>query len=107
MIITLNEIDGHEVLSYLDKGIFHREILEKALLFTNEEQAALFKIARDRRDKAFPEKFVEVRSVIEISNKCRQGCSYCSMGEKMAIREYTIDATGGTANTICRHDHDC
>jgi biotin synthase len=91
MIITLNEIDGQEVLSYLDRGIFHREILEKALLFTNEEQEALFKLSRDRRDKAFPEKFVEVRSVIEISNKCSQGCSYCSMGEKMAIREYTID----------------
>ncbi len=91
MMMTLNGIDGQEALSYLNKGIFYREILERALLFNGEEQEALFKIARDRRDKAFPEKFVEVRSVIEISNKCRQGCSYCSMGEKMQIREYTID----------------
>jgi len=96
--MTLNEIHGQEVLKFLDKGIFSREILEKALLFTNEEQEALFKLARDRRDKAFPEKFVEVRSVIEISNKCRQGCSYCSMGKKMAIREYTIDES--TLNSL-------
>lgn len=90
-MITLNGIDGQEVLKYLDKGTFYREILEKALLFTGEEQESLFKLARERRDKTFPEKFVEVRSVIEISNKCRQGCSYCSMGKKMAMREYTID----------------
>ncbi len=89
--MTLNDIRGQEVLKYLDKGIFYREILEKALLFDSDEQEALFKLARDRRDKAFPKRFVEVRSVIEISNKCRQGCSYCSMGKKMAIREYTID----------------
>ncbi|UCH15119.1 MAG: radical SAM protein [Bacteroidales bacterium] len=89
--MILNDIRGQEVLKYLGKGIFYREILEKALLFDNEEQKALFKLARERRDKAFPEKFVEVRSVVEISNKCRQGCSYCSMGKKMAIREYTID----------------
>ena len=89
--MTQNEISGQEVLKCLDKGIFYLEILEKALLFNDEEQEALFKLARDMRDDAFPKKFVEVRSVIEISNKCRQGCSYCSMGQKMAIQEYTID----------------
>jgi biotin synthase len=100
-MITLNEIDGQEVLGYLNRGIFQWEILEKALLFTNEEQESLFKLARNKRDKAFPEKFVEVRSVIEISNKCRQGCSYCSMGNKMAIREYTIDES--TLNSLMEY----
>ncbi len=99
--MTLNEIHGQEVLKYLDKGTFYREILEIALLFTGEEQEALFKLARERRDKAFPEKFVEVRSVIEISNKCRQGCSYCSMGKKMEMREYTIDES--TLNSLMEY----
>jgi biotin synthase len=89
--MTIKEIADQEVLGCLEKGIFYREILEKALLFKNEEQEALLKMARDKRDKAFPDKHVEVRSVIEISNKCRQGCNYCSMGKKMAIREYTIE----------------
>ena len=91
MFMTTDDIRDKEVFECLEKGIFYREILEKALLFKNEEQEKLFRIARDKRDKAFPDKYVEVRSVIEISNKCRQGCNYCTMGKKMAMREYTID----------------
>jgi hypothetical protein len=53
-----------EIFRLLGQGIFMREVLEHALQFTHEEQKALFKLAREKRDMAFPDKTVEVRSVL-------------------------------------------
>ncbi len=86
-----NTLNYSDVLDYLRKGIFEREILEQALNFDKEIQKELFKLACEKREIAFPNNEVEVRSVIEISNKCKQGCNYCSMGEKMSIQEFTIN----------------
>jgi biotin synthase len=89
--ILNSKASADEILKFLEQGIFIREILENALLFLQEEQDALFKLSREKRDKAFPERSVEVRSVLEISNICKQGCNFCSMGEKMSIKKYTIE----------------
>ena len=85
------KVSPDEILKLLEKGIFFHEILENALLFMHEEQNALSKLSREKRDQAFPERSVEVRSVLEISNICQQGCNYCSMGKKMSFQKYTID----------------
>ena len=84
-------VSTDEIIKSLEQGIFVREILAHALLFKSEEQKALFKLSREKRDLAFPDKSVEVRSVLEISNICKQGCNYCSMGEKMSFQKYTIE----------------
>lgn len=88
------EINHHKILDCLGKGIYSPDILKTALTFNNDfskdEQNALFELARNKRDEKFPDKKIEFRSVIEISNKCRQKCNYCAIGKKR-VKEYTID----------------
>lgn len=76
---------------YLKKGIFIKEVLENALMLKGNGQHNLFKLAVEMRDKVFPKLEVEVRSVIEVSNKCFQRCSYCPMQSKNSIKSYTIE----------------
>ncbi|MCX7825926.1 MAG: radical SAM protein [Verrucomicrobiae bacterium] len=80
-----------QVIAALRAGDFSREVLKEALLLRGDEQERLFALARECRDRCFPDRKVEVRSVIEISNICRQGCRYCNMGRKRAYEHYIID----------------
>ena len=87
----LHHLKNQDVLDALERGCFNRKILHKALLMTGNEQEQLFRLACDRRNEKFTLVEVEVRSVLEISNKCKQRCRYCNMGERRALKEYMID----------------
>lgn len=86
-----NSTDIAGVLRSLRNGNFSREVLKAALSLKGQQQEDLFQFARECRDRCFPEKRVEVRSVIEVSNICRQGCRYCNMGRKRAYEHYIIE----------------
>ena len=79
------------IIDRLADGDFCCEVLEDALRLDGEEQDALFALARTRRDERFPFGSVEVRSVLEISNYCRQRCGYCGIGAHGSRFLYTID----------------
>ncbi len=68
------------------------EVLRDALLARGEAQELLFALAQERRLKFFPENRAQVRSVIEISNVCRQKCNYCAIGGKDQSLNYTLSA---------------
>jgi biotin synthase len=55
--------------------------LKEALQLQFEEQQELWALARTRRRNHYPAEEVEVRSVIEVSNVCRQACHYCGMAK--------------------------
>ena len=80
-----------EIVCSLENDAFPREILKSALLLRGEEQEKMFALARRRRDEHFPSMKVEVRSVIEISNICSQGCRYCNMGKYHSNQHYIMD----------------
>jgi len=61
------------------------------MFLRNDDQKNLFALARERRDDAFSMRQVEIRSVIELSNICRQMCRYCSMSRGSNIERYTMD----------------
>ena len=63
--------------------------IEKALLFRGQEQAELFRQARECRARVFGGK-VEGRSVIEYSNICRQECNFCGIAHYTDIRRYVM-----------------
>lgn len=62
----------------------------EALSAEGEEQERLFALAREKRDEYSPSREVEVRSVIEVSNICRQTCRYCGMNCRSKRKRYTI-----------------
>lgn len=64
-----------EKIKYLD-----RNLLKQKLLAKDEEQQELFEFARKVRNSGRFGNKVEFRSVIELSNICRQKCRYCSIG---------------------------
>lgn len=63
--------------------------LKECLLLEGEKQEELFELARYVRDLGPLGKKVELRSVIEVSNKCRQACRYCGIG-KNSNNLYTL-----------------
>jgi biotin synthase len=65
-------------------------VLRDALALRGGDQEALFALARERRDAHFPGREVQVRSVIEISNVCRQNCNYCSIGSGSGHEPYLL-----------------
>jgi biotin synthase len=67
-------------------------LLREALLLRGDEQEALFALARERREACFPTREVQVRSVVEISNVCRQRCNYCSIGSGERHQPYLLGA---------------
>lgn len=77
-------------IEQLAAGDASRTVLAHALQAKGPEQAHLFDLARQRRSIAYPTEEVEVRSVIEISNVCRQRCNYCNMGLKATHDHYVI-----------------
>lgn len=70
------------IISSLRNKEFTDAVLTKALELTGEAQYQLFELAQQARHSAFPDNEVQVRSVIEISNVCRQKCRYCAIGGK-------------------------
>ncbi len=73
---------GTATVRRLEANDFSRGNLIAALGLEGEGREALFALARTRRDRHSPGRAVQVRSVIEISNVCRQGCKFCNMGAR-------------------------
>lgn len=82
---------GMEFLQGLSQEKFTREVLLSALQATGEAQTKLFELAQKSRIENFPENQVQVRSVIEVSNVCRQKCKYCIIGANDQKYNYTLD----------------
>ena len=82
----------YEFLNILREGEYPNEILREALLARDDAQKELFALAQERRLKFFPENKAQVRSVIEVSNVCRQKCNYCAIGGKDQALSYTLSA---------------
>jgi len=80
------------IINSLRQCDFSDAVLTEALKFTGESQNLLFDIAQEARHKFFIDDDVQVRSVIEISNVCRQRCKYCAIGGKEQKYNYTLDA---------------
>ena len=62
-----------------------KDRIKEYLLCKNEEQNKLFETARKVRLESINKNFVELRSVIELSNVCKQKCKYCSMTKTNSI----------------------
>jgi biotin synthase len=88
---AMGQPSAETVLDALRCGDFKKRHLTQALSFGGRAQAGLFALARQRRDVFFPERKVEARSVIEISNICRQKCNFCNMHASAKIFRYAID----------------
>lgn len=82
----------NQVLTEISNGIFSDFNLRAALQFEGDGQKTLFELAQKKRSAKFPEEKVQVRSVIEISNICRQKCKYCAIGGKSQKLNYTLSA---------------
>lgn len=80
------------IISSLRQNEFTDAVLAEALELTGEAQHRLFELAQQARHVAFPDDEVQVRSVIEISNVCRQKCRYCAIGGKEQKFNYTLDS---------------
>lgn len=80
------------IISSLEQHDFADTVLIEALGLKGEAQHQLFELAQRARHTAFPNNEVQVRSVIEISNVCRQKCRYCAIGGKEQKYNYTLDS---------------
>lgn len=76
-----NHRSKSSVVEALANQEYDRDVLMQALQLQYEEQQELWALARARRLGCFPNNEVEVRSVIEVSNVCRQACHYCGMAK--------------------------
>lgn len=81
-----------EIITKLEQGEYSSAVLAEALNFTGCMQDSLFHIAQSSRNKLFPDNEVQVRSVIEVSNICRQKCRYCIIGADDQKINYTLAA---------------
>lgn len=81
-----------EIIEKLVAAEFSDTVLAAALELKGEAQRRLFDLAQQKRNEKFPDNHVQVRSVIEISNVCRQKCRYCAIGGKDQKYNYTLDA---------------
>jgi biotin synthase len=88
--IKPEQLDVPGVLEALSEQQLDRSVLSAAFKFRGAAQEQLFALAREQRDRFFPAHEVEVRSVIEISNKCTQRCNFCNMGALPAAKHYMI-----------------
>lgn len=80
------------LLSALSREEVSRDVLGNALLAKGAAQQALFALAQKQRLRYFPENRAQVRSVIEVSNVCKQKCNYCAIGGKEQSLNYTLSA---------------
>lgn len=81
-----------ETIEKLEQCEYSSSVLAKALSLTGDFQNQLFHIAQLSREKLFPNREVQVRSVIELSNICRQKCKYCIIGADNQKINYTLGA---------------
>ncbi|MBK1722215.1 biotin synthase BioB [Thiocystis violacea] len=65
------------------------ESIKVALKARGEAQEQLFEMARAARLTGFPDRRAEIRSVVEISNICKQRCNYCNIGSE-GTKKYVI-----------------
>ncbi|NEX19680.1 radical SAM protein [Thiorhodococcus mannitoliphagus] len=72
--------DLQAICAQLFEGDLLDASVKAALDARGEAQARLFEIAREARLKGFPDHSAEIRSVVEISNICKQRCNYCNIG---------------------------
>jgi len=77
------------IVRRLEENDYSSENLAAALRLDGKDQQELFALARWRRDRYYPERTVQIRSVIEISNVCRQRCNFCNIGQGSG-RSYRI-----------------
>lgn len=84
--------DNLSVLTALSREDYTDAVLYAALQLEGEAQKELFELARHRRHVFFPDDRAQARSVIEISNVCRQKCHYCAIGGKDQKKNYTLNA---------------
>lgn len=89
MISATNQYSFLEMLYQED---YPNEVLRDALFARGDAQEQLFTLAQERRLKFFPENRAQVRSVIEVSNVCRQKCNFCAIGGKDQSLNYTLSA---------------
>lgn len=85
-------VDCDKILSALVRENYSIEVLCQALLFTGSAQQKLFALAQETRHMHFPENRAQVRSVIEVSNICRQRCRYCAIGGKNQAMNYSLNS---------------
>ena len=78
------------VLQNLARGDFQKETITQALLLKRKAQEDLFQLAQKKRDEYFPSKKVEIRTVIEMSNICRQNCDFCNISSYSNERKYIL-----------------
>ena len=83
------EISNH-VVAALRQGNFNDQVLFDALQLNGEHQMEMFQLAQQRRLEHFPDNRAQARSVIEISNVCRQKCRYCAIGGNGQSKDYTL-----------------
>ncbi len=88
---STRQAEVHNLIDALAGGDFQPDLLREILSFSHEAQPLLFDRARQVRDLHFPEKKVEVRSVIEISNTCVRDCRYCNMARSLPRERYRIE----------------
>lgn len=81
--------DPRALCAQIQAGESFAEAVKAALRLRGEAQEALFAIAREARLQGFPDRRAEVRSVIEISNICKQRCNYCNIGSP-GTKKYVI-----------------
>lgn len=82
----------NSILSALVREDYSKNVLQDALRLVGSEQEEIFRLARERRRKYFPDGKAQARSVIETSNVCRQKCRYCAIGGNQQVRDYTLNA---------------
>ena len=80
------------IVEALKSGDYSDQVLKDALLLKGGEEQELFAAAREKRLEFYPDNKAQARSVIEISNICRQRCRYCSIGGKDQRFNYSLDA---------------
>lgn len=91
--------DVETTLSAVDRflaGERTAALIAVLLRSAGETQEKLCRAACAARDARFPARTVEVRSVLEVSNVCRQRCRYCGMWDAEGTPRYTLPV-----DTIC------
>lgn len=78
------------VIGKLRENVFTPRVLVEALACKGAAQQELFKLARQKRKTTFPSDRVEVRSVVEISNICRQHCKFCRINKIRKKEQYVL-----------------
>lgn len=80
----------NHVVAALRQEDYSEQVLYDALQLKDDEQMEMFQLAQKRRLEHFPDNRAQARSVIEISNVCRQKCRYCAIGGKDQTKNYTL-----------------